>query len=136
MHYQAVLFDMDGTVLDTLNDLFDSVNHSLAQFSLPPVSRELVRQSLGHGAAYLIRCCVPDCCSDEECARILNYYRPWYDAHCHIRTRPYDGIPELIRELRENGVRTAIISNKPDSAEQAVRTFTAVNCIFATAAND
>lgn len=118
MSYLAVLFDMDGTVLDTLDDLADSVNYSLRHFALPMVSRERVAQSLGNGAAYLIRHCVPAGTPDTLCDEILAFYKPWYDAHCRIKTRPYEGILNLMKMLQVQGVRQAIISNKPDSAVQ------------------
>ena len=118
MKYQAVLFDMDGTVLDTLDDLCDSINHSLAEFSLPPVSREHVRQCLGNGAAYLVRHSIPEGCSPELEAAVLAFYKPWYDAHCLIKTAPYEGILPMMQRLKEQGLRLTIISNKPDSAVQ------------------
>ena len=124
MRYQAVLFDMDGTVLNTLDDLYDSVNHSLAQFSLPPVSREHVRQNLGNGAVYLVSHCVPQGTPQELQDRVLAFYKPWYDAHCQIRTAPYEGILPLMEALRAEGIRLAIVSNKPDTAVQELaRTF-------------
>ena len=116
--YQAVLFDMDGTVLDTLDDLADSVNRSLRQFSLPEVSRFHVSQCLGNGAAYLIRQCLPENTPDALFEQVLAFYKPWYDAHCRVKTQPYAGILPLMEELRAAGVRQAIISNKPDSAVQ------------------
>ena len=118
MNWKAVLFDMDGTVLDTLDDLTDAVNRSLAEFSLPTVDACVVRRNLGSGAAFLIAHCVPSDCSEELCERVLAFYKPWYDAHCRIHTRPYDGIPELMTTLKARGIRLAIISNKPDSAVQ------------------
>ena len=118
MPYKAVLFDMDGTVLDTLDDLLDSVNYSLAHFSLPPVSREHVRQNLGNGAAFLINHCMPAECSPELCSRVLAFYKPWYDEHCRIKTSPYAGILPMMEKLRTRGLRLAIISNKPDTAVQ------------------
>jgi len=118
MKYQAVLFDMDGTVLDTLDDLYDSVNRSLAEFSLPPVSKAHVRQCLGNGAAYLVKHSVPADCSPELEAKVLAFYKPWYDAHCLIKTAPYDGILPMMHALKARGLRLAIISNKPDRAVQ------------------
>ncbi len=109
---------MDGTVLDTLEDLYDAMNHSLAEYSLPPVSLEKVRQSLGNGASFLVSCCVPKDCSPELEAKVLNYYKPWYDAHCQIKTKPYPGIPAVMEKLKKMGIRLAIISNKPDPAVQ------------------
>ena len=118
MKYQAVLFDMDGTVLDTLDDLCDSINHSLAEFSLPQVSREHVRQCLGNGAAFLVSHSIPAGSSPELEADILAFYKPWYDAHCLIKTAPYEGILPMMQSLKEQGLRLAIISNKPDRAVQ------------------
>ena len=118
MQFRAVLFDMDGTVLDTLDDLHDSVNAALREFSLPEVDREAVAQSLGNGAGHLIRCCIPEGSPDALYSDVLAWYRPWYDAHCLIKTRPYDGILPLMKDLRSQGIRLAIISNKPDSAVQ------------------
>ena len=118
MKYQAVLFDMDGTVLDTLDDLCDSINHSLAEFSLPPVSREHVRQCLGNGAAFLVSHSIPADCSPDLEADVLAFYKPWYDAHCLIKTAPYEGILPMMQSLKEHGLRLAIISNKPDRAVQ------------------
>ena len=109
---------MDGTVLDTLDDLADSVNRSLREFGLPEVSRFQVGQSLGNGAKYLIRHCLPEWSDEALCEQVLSFYKPWYDAHCLIKTKPYDGILQLMETLRADGVSQAIISNKPDSAVQ------------------
>ena len=109
---------MDGTVLDTLDDLADSVNRSLREFGLPEVSRFHVGQSLGNGAKYLIRHCLPEGSDEALCERVLSFYKPWYDAHCRIKTKPYDGILQLMEALRADGIHQAIISNKPDSAVQ------------------
>ena len=118
MKYQAVLFDMDVTVLDTLDDLCDSINHSLAEFSLPQVSREHVRQCLGNGAAFLVSHSIPAGSSPELEADVLAFYKPWYDAHCLIKTAPYEGILPMMQSLKEQGLRLAIISNKPNRAVQ------------------
>lgn len=114
MRYRAILWDMDGTVLDTLEDLWAAVNVSLRHFALPEVSLDTVRAGLGNGAAHLIACCAPA----ERREEVLRFYKPWYDAHCNIRTRPYEGILPLMARLKAAGVRQAIISNKPDPAVQ------------------
>ncbi|MBO5495959.1 MAG: HAD family hydrolase [Oscillospiraceae bacterium] len=118
MRYRAVLFDMDGTVLDTLDDLASATNHSLEHFGFPAVSREKVAASLGNGAAHLIRCCAPAGTGEDQIQQMLAFYKPWYDAHCQDQTRPYPGILPLMERLRERGVKQAIISNKPDTAVQ------------------
>lgn len=116
MSYKAVLYDMDGTVLDTLQDLADAVNVSLTRFGLPPVTVDKVRRSVGNGARKLIFRVVPEGTDEALTERVLAFYKPWYDAHCRIRTRPYAGVPELMERLRARGVKQAIISNKPDPA--------------------
>lgn len=116
MRYRAVLLDMDGTVLDTLSDLHAAVNHSLREFNLPEVSRAKVRASLGNGAARLIRCCLPESADEQTAERVLSFYLPYYDGHCSINTRPYEGIVPMMERLRSAGVKLAIISNKGDAA--------------------
>ena len=92
---------------------------SSQRFSLPEASLDAVRAGLGNGAAHLIACCAPE----ERRQEVLAFYKPWYDAHCNIRTRPYPGILPLMERLREQGVRQAIISNKPDPAVQELARF-------------
>ena len=118
MHYKAVLFDMDGTVLDTLDDLTDSINHCLHEYGICEVSRDYVRQSLGNGASYLVDRCAPSDLDQDLKGKLLVDYRLWYDAHCRIKTCPYPGILDLMHSLKDSGVKLVIISNKPDSAVQ------------------
>lgn len=118
MAYRAVLYDMDGTVLDTLEDMADSVNESLSRFGLPPVTLDKVRRSVGNGARKLIFRVVPEGTDPALTERVLAFYKPWYDAHCRVKTRPYAGVPELMARLRDRGIAQAIISNKPDPAVQ------------------
>lgn len=116
MKYEAVLLDMDGTVLDTLEDLTDAVNAALREFGLPAVEEGKVRASLGNGAARLIQCCAPEDCGQARREQVLAWYKPYYDAHCRIKTRPYQGIVPMMERLKAQGVKLAIISNKPDPA--------------------
>lgn len=118
MAYQAVLFDMDGTVLDTLSDLAAAVNAAMRQFDLPAVPMEQVRASLGNGADYLIHGCVPQGTDEELTQRVLTWYVPYYQAHCRILTCPYPGIMELMGRLKARGIKQAVISNKGDGAVQ------------------
>lgn len=118
MAYRAVLYDMDGTVLDTLSDLEAACNTALRQFGLPEVPREKVRLSLGNGADRLIRACVPEGTDEELIRRVIAWYRPWYDAHCCVLTAPYPGILPLMERLKARGIPQAIISNKADAAVQ------------------
>ena len=112
----TVIFDMDGTVLDTLDDLTASVNYVLDRFGLPERSKEEYRQFFGSGIRHAIRCAAPPHVSDEAVDGMLPVFREHYNQHCLDRTRPYSGIPELMRALKEQGYRMAIVSNKIDSA--------------------
>lgn len=116
MAFAAAIFDMDGTILDTLDDLTDSVNASLAREGFPARSREEVRTFIGNGAAKLVERAVPPGTDPETVRRVLDYYRPYYEAHAEIKTRPYPGVPEALDALRGAGVRLAVVSNKPDGA--------------------
>ena len=116
MRYKAVLFDMDGTVLDTLDDLTNAVNHVLAQYRMPPRSRQDVARFLGNGAAHLLRMSVIPGTTEETLQEMLGVYQPWYDSHCAILTAPYPGIVPMMKALRAAGVKQAVISNKQDSA--------------------
>ena len=116
MRYKAVLFDMDGTVLDTLGDLANAVNHVLGEFGMPLHSRAEIATYLGNGAGWLIAHAVPEGTDEALVREILRVYQPWYDAHCAILTAPYPGIPEMMARLRDAGVKQAVISNKQDSA--------------------
>ena len=111
---------MDGTVLDTLDDLTDAVNAAMRQFGLPEVSRSTVRANLGNGAEYLIRHVMPDDSPETLRKEVYDWYRPYYDAHCGIKTAPYEGILTLMEKLRSQRVKLAIVSNKPDKAVQAL----------------
>ena len=117
MRYHGILFDMDGTVLDTLTDLHNAVNRSLETFGYPPVSRDKARASLGNGAEHLLRSCLPPV-PEEELRRVLAWYVPWYEQHCRIDTGPYPGILPMMARLRAAGAKLAIISNKGDAAVQ------------------
>lgn len=115
MKYRTILFDMDGTVLNTLPDLCDSVNYSLAQFGYPPITIDETRRYVGNASRRLIEQAAPGADSDTV-DKILDFYKPWYAAHCCVKTRPYEGIPELLHRLKDAGYRLAIVSNKPDES--------------------
>ena len=116
MRYKAVLFDMDGTVLDTLADLTNAVNHILSEFNMPAITHREAASYLGNGAAQLLRRAVPADTGEDKLAEMLRVYQPWYDSHCAILTAPYPGILPLMEALKAAGVKQAVISNKQDSA--------------------
>ena len=108
----GILWDLDGTLLDTLEDLMDGVNYALNQFGLPPRTYAEIRQFVGNGAANLISRAV-DGRADEKA--VLDTFRTYYNAHCQVKTKPYAGVLEALAQLGEK-YPMAIVSNKPDSA--------------------
>ena len=116
MKYTTVIFDLDGTLLDTLDDLTDGVNHALADFGYPLADREQIRARLGYGSGHLIAESVPGGRDCPDYQAVFDDYLAYYRAHSSVKTRPYGGIPELLAALGRRGVRCAIVSNKPDSA--------------------
>ena len=116
LHYKAVIFDMDGTILDTLDDLASSVNYALDANGLPKRTRDEVRRFVGNGAVKLIRRAVPEGTTDALFDKVFASYTAHYAVHCADATKPYDGILELLRSLRKAGIKTAVVSNKPDEA--------------------
>ena len=108
----GILWDLDGTLLNTLEDLMDGVNYALQQFGLPPRTLEEIRQFVGNGAGVLIRRAVD---GRAETQAVLDTFRNYYNAHCQIKTGPYPGILEALAQLGEK-YPMAIVSNKPDSA--------------------
>jgi len=118
--YKAVIFDLDGTLLNTLEDLTDSVNAAMRAFSLPEKTLDEVRQSVGNGGRNLMRRVIPGGEAHPAFEQILAWYVPYYEAHCRIKTRPYDGIMPLIQSLHNMHVPMAIVSNKGDGAVRAL----------------
>ncbi len=110
----GILFDLDGTLLDTLQDLTDSVNYALAVYGCPPRTPWEVRSYLGNGARQLVALALPEGHSLDVDA-VLKTYRARYDAHCQDKTRPYEGILAALAGLGEK-YPLAVVSNKPDSA--------------------
>lgn len=115
----GILFDLDGTLLNTLEDLLDAANYALRQCGYPARTLEQMRRSVGNGAENQIRTSLPEGTPREEVLRVLGVYKPYYTAHCQIKTRPYDGILEALAVLRER-YPIAIVSNKPDAAVKAL----------------
>lgn len=118
MKYKLAIFDMDGTILDTLVDLANAVNYALAEAQLPQRTLSEIRSFLGNGMLNLIRLSAPEGSSPEAIADLKDTFTAYYKAHCSENTRPYTGIVGLIEELRAQGVKTAVVSNKPDFGVQ------------------
>lgn len=118
MMIDTIIFDLDGTLLNTLEDLTNSVNYVMEQFGLPLHTLEDVRNYVGNGAAKLIERAVPQGIGHPEYERMLKMFREHYAAHCEDKAAPYEGVMELLESLKLAGYRTAIVSNKPDRAVQ------------------
>ena len=115
----GILFDLDGTLLNTLEDLLDATNYALAQCGYPPRTLSELRRFVGNGAENQIRMSLPEGASPEETARVLKIYKPYYTEHCKVKTRPYHGILEALAVLKDK-YPIAVVSNKPDAAVKAL----------------
>ena len=113
--YKTVVFDLDGTLLDTLQDLHASVNAALTAYGLQTRSLGEVQSFVGNGIAKLIERAIG--VSDyPDFERILSAFKTHYAVHCKDKTKPYDGVLELLKNLQAAGVKTAVVSNKADFA--------------------
>jgi phosphoglycolate phosphatase len=119
--YQTILFDLDGTLLDTLEDLTDAVNVVLKNFGYPEQNKSEIRAFLGNGLHRLIELAIPQ--NQLEPTKLEAAFlqlKSYYTEHCRIKTKPYPGVMELLQELRRRGCQTAIISNKNDQAAKSL----------------
>lgn len=116
MKYNVYIFDLDGTLLDTLDDLTDSVNVALTAFGCPQRSREEVRGFVGNGIRLLMERATPGGSAHPRFSEIFGLFKCHYAAHCCDKTRPYPGILDVLREIKARGGRSAIVSNKADFA--------------------
>lgn len=116
MKYTAVVFDLDGTLLNTLEDLMDAVNYALDKYGYPIRTLEEIRHFVGNGVRKLMERSLPDGASNPKFEEILSAFRTYYTIHCEDKTCAYDGILELLRQLKDSGYKIAIVSNKLDSA--------------------
>ena len=108
----GIIFDMDGTLLDTLEDLTDAVNVALEQYGYPQRTLEEMRYFVGNGAANMIRLAAPE---GVDLQPVMDAFLKWYGPHCQDKTEPYEGIVEALEELKQT-YPLAVVSNKPDYA--------------------
>ena len=118
MNYEVYIFDLDGTLLDTLNDLAASVNYALRMHGMPEHSIDDVRRFVGNGVRLLMERAVPDGAANPQFEEAFATFRQHYMVHSLDTTRPYEGIPETLAELRRRGCRLAVVSNKMMPATQ------------------
>ena len=120
MKYRLVIFDLDGTTLNTIADLANAVNYALAKRGYPTHTNDAIRMRVGNGVANLIRRCVPDGTDENSIAAMLADFKAYYAAHVNVETKPYAGSPELLRTLRDGGMKIGINSNKYEAAMQTL----------------
>lgn len=118
MKYKLAIFDMDGTILNTIDDLAASLNAVLEKSGFPTRTMDEVIRFVGNGLRKLIERGVPEGSDSETVDRVLADFKAYYAVHCADCTAPYDGIIELLKNLRTNGCLTAVVSNKADDAVQ------------------
>ncbi len=147
MRFEYAVFDLDGTLIDTLEDLKDSVNVIMRKYGFPERSLPEIRAFVGNGLRRLIELSVPQLPSagtnasgssapsaaallprpsvtGEAFERLFAEYKTYYAAHCMVKTAPYKGIPEAVRAIRDAGIRCAVVTNKMQSAaEEIIRSF-------------
>ena len=119
MKYDAIFFDLDGTVADSIQDIADAINHTMRCFRLPEHTAQQLRPKLGWGVDHVMKALLPQA-SEAFRQELLAHYKPYYALHAADRTRPFEGVPEMMRALRDMGLPLAIISNKPDAAVQPI----------------
>lgn len=120
MKYDVVIFDLDGTILNTLDDLADSLNHVLEANNFPTHTIDEVRMFVGNGIRKLIERALPQDADNATRENIYKQFSEYYGQHSQDKTRPYDGIPELFRELHNVGIKIAVNTNKDEDIAKVI----------------
>lgn len=116
MTKKAILFDLDGTLLDTLPDLAEGVNYVLKNRNLPSLTEQSIRGYIGDGIFMLIARSLPAGTTEDEIRKAVSEFRAFYKDNLSLKTVPYDGVPELIDKLKLEGYKLGVVTNKLDSA--------------------
>lgn len=119
--YDTIVFDLDGTLLNTLEDLRDSVNYALGQAGMPPRTLEEVRSFVGNGVQRLMELSVPEGKDNPQFEKVFRNFKEYYSVHCNDKTCLYPHIEELLQELKKRGYKMAIASNKYYDAVQELK---------------
>ena len=118
--YDTYIFDLDGTLLNTLEDLAAAVNYALRSFGMPEHSRDDIRRFVGNGVRMLMMRAVPDGEQNPQFEEVFSTFRTYYMKHSLDMTHPYDGVPEMLTALKQRGCRLAVVSNKFDAATKSL----------------
>ncbi len=118
MKYKCYIFDLDGTVLDTLDDLCDSMNYALKTNHFPQKQREEISRRIGNGLYRLAADCLPEGISKEEITKVHTTQKNYYRLHYADKTLPYENMESVLRKLKDSHVKMALVSNKADEIVQ------------------
>lgn len=121
---KLIIFDLDGTLINTLVDLKNSVNYSLEQKGYPTVTLEHIRRSIGNGVAKLVARCIEGAENNKDYKEVLDIFKKHYSVNYKVETKPYDGITEILIELKKQGYVLAVCTNKiQDVAEELIHLY-------------
>lgn len=120
MAEKAVIFDLDGTLLDTLPDLASAVNRALAGFGLPERDISEIHSFIGDGTYMLVKRSMPENSAEADCRRVHSAFRAEYEAHLFDLTLPYEGISALLKALSDAGIGVSVVTNKDDGSANAI----------------
>jgi len=116
MEINTVIFDLDGTLLNTLDDLYLAFNYAIKSFGYPERSKEEIKSFVGNGIKKAIERALPEKVSEEELNYIINVFKDYYQKNMYKNTKVYDGILQMLAELKNRGYKLAVVSNKYDAA--------------------
>ena len=119
--YNAIIWDLDGTLLDTLEDLKDAVNYALKSQGFPQRSLEEIRRFVGNGVRKLMERAVPEGVDNPKFQETFDIFKEYYDGHNMVKTRPYEGMMDCLRQFHQAGIPMAIVTNKIQSAAEMLR---------------
>lgn len=117
---KAVIFDLDGTLIDSVPDIAENINIMLKHFGYPVLSEEEIKAKVGHGARNLVKDCIGKSLTDKELDERLEFYNYQYTNSGSPKTRLYKGIPKTLKELKKRGYKLAILTNKPQETTDNV----------------
>ena len=117
---KLVIFDLDGTLIDSVPDIAENINIMLKRFGYPLLSEEEIKAKVGHGARNLVKDCIGKSLTDKELDERLEFYNYQYTNSGSPKTRLYKGIPETLKELKKRGYKLAILTNKPQETTDNV----------------
>lgn len=120
MKYKAIIFDLDGTLLDTLEDLKDSMNNALNSCGYEGITLKQARSYVGNGAERFLELSLPHGKSNKDFDKCLQLFKIHYSNNMENKTRPYNGVLELLKEIKAKGYKTAVVSNKFDAAVKKI----------------